>query len=74
LAFNYFPQDYKFEFKKMDESAILRFIDDADEEVAKGCDGTSNEKLAMAPTADSGLGSLASEGLFFEVLIMFFEY
>jgi hypothetical protein len=52
----------------MDESAILRIIDDEDEEaeeLAKWDVSKDEVKLAMAPSADSGLGSLASEGLLF---------
>jgi hypothetical protein len=53
----------------MDESAILRIIDDEDEEkeLAKWA-GMSKDDVAMAPTTDSGLESLASEGLLFEIL------
>jgi hypothetical protein len=55
----------------MDESAILRIIDDEDEqEMSKGWDVISKDepKLAMAP--DSGLGSSASEGFEIYKLIL----
>jgi hypothetical protein len=52
----------------MDESAILRIIDDEDEEAAKWDVSNDDVKLAMA--ADSGLGSLASEGFEIYKLIL----